>query len=82
MNSRKFYEKSGKIDRYYEVVNNWKKGYRKRTGAFRYDKREWTIQEDKLVMLHKIPDRELSVKIHRSVSAIQIRRSRLKAGSV
>lgn len=39
---------------------------------------EWTEREDKLVLAHTIPDRELAEKIGRSVQAIQIRRSRIK----
>ena len=38
----------------------------------------WTEQEDRLVMQHNIPDRELSKKIQRSMNAILVRRNRLK----
>ena len=76
--SKKFYEKKDNMERYHDVVRRWKKGYRKRTGSDRYIPREWSIQEDKLILEHKIPDRELSNQIQRSVTAIQVRRSRLK----
>lgn len=39
---------------------------------------KWTPEEDKLVLEHSITDTELSNTIHRSVSAIQNRRSKLK----
>lgn len=39
---------------------------------------EWTEREDRLVLAHAIPDRELAAQIGRSVQAIQIRRSRIK----
>ena len=39
---------------------------------------EWTAKEDALVIEHSISDRELSVLIHHSVQAIQVRRCRLK----
>ena len=61
----------------------WKANYRRNTGAFiNYSPVQWEKWEDKMVLEHSIPDRDLSKKIHRSVSAIQIRRSRLKKGSV
>lgn len=45
--------------------------------AFLYEPRVWTQEEDKLVLLHSIPDRELSVSIRRSMKAISNRRWRL-----
>lgn len=46
--------------------------------AFKYESRKWTVAEDKLVLAHEIPDRELSRKIERSMKAISNRRWRLK----
>lgn len=46
--------------------------------AFLYKPRPWTENEDKLVLAHDIPDRELSAKIHRSMKAISNRRWRLR----
>lgn len=46
--------------------------------AFRYKPRPWAENEDKLVLAHDIPDRELSEKIHRSMKAISNRRWRLR----
>lgn len=38
----------------------------------------WTQEEDRRVLAHTIPDRQLAAEINRSVRAIQIRRSRIK----
>lgn len=46
--------------------------------SFKYPRRPWSDEEDKLVVEHKITDRELSEQIERSVSAIQGRRAKLK----
>ena len=46
--------------------------------AFLYKPRPWTEKEDRLVLAHEIPDRELSKKIRRSMKAISNRRWRLK----
>lgn len=46
--------------------------------AFKYEPREWTVAEDKLVLAHDIPDSELSPIIGRSMRAISNRRWRLK----
>lgn len=46
--------------------------------AFLYHSRPWTEKEDRLVLAHEIPDRELSAKIHRSMKAISNRRWRLR----
>jgi hypothetical protein len=40
-------------------------------------KREWTDAEDRVVLAHEIPDREIAAKIGRSVCAVQKRRHRL-----
>ena len=80
--NKKFYEQKGRMERYREIRNNWKKGYRKRTGSDKYIPREWEQLEDRLVLEHKITDRELSELLNRSVTAIQVRRSRLKSGVV
>lgn len=45
----------------------------------KYERRIWTDEEDKRVLTHDVPDRQLSSEIRRSVQAIQIRRTRLKA---
>ena len=58
----------------------YKTRYRARTGSNRYKLREWTKEELRMVQAHEIPDRELSEKINRSVSAIQVARYRLKKG--
>lgn len=39
---------------------------------------KWTVKEIKMVLEHKIPDRELSAKIGRSVAAIQNARTKFK----
>ena len=60
---------------YKETRNAQRKRYYNKTA--KYGRRNWTNEEDELVLLHEIPDMELSRKISRSVEAIQIRRSRL-----
>lgn len=63
-----------------EAYNERRKRYRKATGTGLYKKRIYTQDEDELILLHSIPDRELSKKIKRSVTAIQSRRTLLKRG--
>lgn len=41
-------------------------------------KRNFSEKEDLLILLHEVPDSELSKMIDRSVMSIQLRRSRLK----
>lgn len=65
-------------DRFRQKREEWKTGYRKRTGAFLYPARDYSIYEDMAILEHSIPDRELSKKIERSVNAIQKRRWFLK----
>lgn len=45
--------------------------------AFLYEKRRYSETEDALILAHAVPDRELSVTIHRSMKAICNRRWRL-----
>lgn len=52
--------------------------YRKYQGN--YPLRRWTDAEDNLVLAHQVTDHKLSVRIKRSVDAIQTRRSILKNG--
>ena len=47
-----------------------------------YIRSRYTKEDDKLILAHEIPDRQLSEIIHHSVQSIQIRRSRLKGGIV
>lgn len=46
--------------------------------AFRYPKRRWTCDEDRIILAHKNTDTELSIMLERSVAAIQKRRCVLK----
>lgn len=46
--------------------------------AFKYERRKWTEDEDKLVLIQRIPDRELSRIIKRSMKSISNRRWRLR----
>ena len=66
------------IDKFAETKRNQQARYRKRTGAFMYERRPWTEVEDKAVLDMKMSDRELSKIICRSVGNIQKRRCRLK----
>ena len=44
--------------------------------AFKYERRRWTDDEDKLVLIQRIPDSELSPIIKRSMKSISNRRWR------
>lgn len=46
--------------------------------AFKYERRRWTDDEDKLVLIQRIPDSELSPIIKRSMKSILNRRWRLR----
>lgn len=80
-NMKEWYADKGEAAKFQQINNRWKAKYRKKTGAFMYEARSWDEFEDRLVLSHAIPDRELSKKIRRSVTAIQIRRNRLKRGN-
>lgn len=41
-------------------------------------RKPWTPEEDNLVINHKMPDRILALKLHRSQKAIQVRRHKLR----
>lgn len=66
------------IDKYQETRRAQLARYRRRTGTGQYKKRAWTDEEDRQVLAHACPDRELSLRIHRSVLAISVRRAKLK----
>lgn len=53
------------------------KRYYART-SFKYERRRWTVDEDKLVLIQRIPDSELSPIIKRSMKSISNRRWRLR----
>lgn len=59
--------------KYVEARERHKRGYRLRTGAFKWNKK-WSDSEIRRVMEHSIPDRELSKEIEHSVSSIQKKR--------
>lgn len=73
-NAKKFYKDP---EVYRKIRNKERNKYYSKTAI--YERRPWTYAEDKQVLEHKITDTELSAKIKRSVKAIQIRRTRLKA---
>lgn len=61
--------------------------YRNKLRKLNYDqtrceRKSWSPEHDALVLQHSMPDRDLSAIIGHGVSAIQIRRSRLKRGLV
>lgn len=66
------------LDKYYETRRQQVRRYRQRTGAGLYPPRSWTKEEDHRVLEHAIPDRRLGKEIQRSVSAISVRRAKLK----
>ena len=47
--------------------------------AFKYERRRWTDDEDKLVLIQRIPDSELSPIIKRSMKSISNRRGQREA---
>lgn len=73
MNRKKEYKD---MDKFKKTRNAQRKRYYKKTQL--YKRKCWNIKEDILVLKHEITDTELSYMIHRSVSAIQKRRCRLK----
>ena len=72
---KKFYKN---LSKFQATKRAQTKRWRERTGSGKYAVRRWTTYEDKLVLAHKMSDRELSEKIQRSVSSIYSRRVRLK----
>ena len=66
------------LEKFKKTRNAQKQRYRDRNGAFMYEKRSYDDWEDRLILAHEMRDVELSVKLQRSVSAIQQRRGRLK----
>jgi hypothetical protein len=66
--------------KYVEARERWKKGYRLRTGGFKWRTR-WSEEDIKRVMEHNIPDRELSKEICHSVSSIHRKRWEIKRNS-
>lgn len=71
----------------YRDMNKWRdtcrrqnRRYYRKTQAYSEisNRRKWTQEEDSEILRRDISDRELALKLKRSMSAIQIRRSRLK----
>lgn len=73
MNRKKDYRDMEKFRR---TCRKQQRRYYSKT-AFLYEKRYWTADEDTMVLEHSVPDTTLSRVIHRSVGAIQTRRSKL-----
>lgn len=63
-------------------AKNYAKGLAHLTLAERATKRAYTAEEDRLILAHATPDRELAVRIRRGVRAIQIRRQRLRTAAI
>lgn len=55
------------------------KKYYARTAFSRNYKQPWDSTEERLIMRHEVPDRELAELLGRSVGSIQHKRARLKA---
>ena len=66
------------INKYKKTKNKQQKRYYDKTVNAKRSRMKWTVEEEKLVLEHKIPDRELSQKIQRSQKAISVRRAKLK----
>lgn len=69
------------IEEHRKHREKWKRGYRARTGAYKWNRR-WAKDEIERVIEHNISDRELSKEIEHSVSAIQKMRWRVKEGII
>lgn len=65
-------------EKYKKYKKNFQKRYRQKTNAGKYPRRSYTVKEDCMILDHSMSDRELADKLQRSVTAIQIRRTRLK----
>ena len=70
-------ESYANIDKWRATCSKQKKRYYGRTQL--YEPREWTQEEIDLILARDMTDMELSELIHRSVQAIQIKRSRLNS---
>lgn len=66
------------LKKFAETKKAYQERWRKRSGAGKYGRRRWTLEEDDIVLGKETTDREISKKIHRSIGAIQIRRVFLK----
>ena len=63
-----------------ELSKRYKEKYRTKTGSGKYEgKKRWTHEENKLIVTSTLSDVELSKKMERSVTAIQVQRSKLRA---
>lgn len=69
----------------YADLEKWRKNchdqrlrYYRKTQNARNSYKRWSKQEVEMVLRHDISDTELSVKLGRSVQAIQLKRSRMK----
>ena len=62
----------------YKKYLEYLKRYRDATGSGKYAPRRYEDYEDELVLSQIMSDRELGIKLHRSVKSIQNRRRRLK----
>lgn len=65
-----------------EADVRYKTEWRRRSGSpegrGNGSRRQWTQEEDKQVLAHSIPDRELAVELGRTILAIQVRRSKIR----
>lgn len=64
------------LEKWRNTCRKQKQRYYAKTSSL-YTRRPWTAEEDAMVIGHNLTDSELSVKIERSVRAIQHRRHRL-----
>ena len=64
------------MEKFKKTRNAQRQRYYSKTAIYGHS--QWTYEQDKMVLEHKITDTELSVIIGHSVNAIQKRRCRLK----
>ncbi len=64
------------MEKFKRTRNAQRQRYYRKTAIYGYS--QWTYEQDKMVLVHMIPDTELSVIIGHSVGAIQQRQCILK----
>lgn len=62
-----------------EAYRRWHRRYYARTAFAPNHRKPWSESDERTVMRHELPDRELSRILGRSVNAIQHKRRQLKA---
>ena len=75
MNRKKDYKD---LDKYKDTKRKQQNRWRQRSGCYMYDKRNFTEEEDEIIMNFKGTYRELAEQLCRSIPSVQQRRFRLR----